>query len=131
MPPPRHLRVCLSPPQWHQLAPQRRKPHPPVPTIKITWICSKPRDEAHAGLCERLMIQAAQLRGMDTAEIRHGIHNTTRIKGKCVPDVPHITGNIKDSKTGEGYSLHYYVDLVSLVELPGTPKNPNPRFWKR
>lgn len=80
---------------------------------------------------------------------RHGIHNTTRIKGKCVPDVPHITGNIKDckseaglilahcdlksfvAKTGEGYSLHYYVDLVSLVELPGTPKNPNPRFWKR
>jgi hypothetical protein len=33
---------------------------------------------------------------------RHGIHNTTRIGGKYVKTVPHITGDIVNSKSEAG-----------------------------
>lgn len=76
------------------------------------------------------MIKAAQKKFMDIAEVRHGIHDTTRVRGKTVPDRPHITGNVKDSKSKDGFSLHYYVDRNRLVELPSTPDFPNPVYWK-
>lgn len=76
------------------------------------------------------MIEAAESQGMDIAEIRHGIHATTRVRGRTVSDDPHITGNIKNSQTGEGYALHYYVDAAHFVALPSTPERPNPQFWE-
>lgn len=76
------------------------------------------------------MIKAAQKKFMDIAEVRHPIHSTTRVKGKYVPDRPHITGNVKDSGSGDGFSLHYYVDPLRLVALPSTPEFPNPVYWK-
>ena len=46
---------------------------PTVSTVRIIWRCSKPNDQEHAKICKKLMRQAAQMKGMDTAEIRRVI----------------------------------------------------------
>ncbi|EGN96974.1 hypothetical protein SERLA73DRAFT_185239 [Serpula lacrymans var. lacrymans S7.3] len=97
--------------------------------VKIIWKCTKPNNQNLVQLYERLMTQAAQAQGMDTAVIRHGIHNTTRIGGKYVKTVPHITGDIVNTKKNVGFALHYNIDATGLAVLPATSAAPNPELW--
>ncbi|KAJ7658842.1 hypothetical protein DFH06DRAFT_1196068 [Mycena polygramma] len=102
-------------------------------TIKVSWKCDRLKSEPAAQFCEELMIQAAQLYGMDTAIIRHGPHNTTRWKGRRVKTVWHITGDILDSSKEEktGYALHWNLadDQRSLLVDYPEPGSPNPQVW--
>ena len=86
--------------------------------VHIIWKCTKPNSQTLVKFYEQLMTQAAHSKGMDTAVIRqvvflitmlrvmmaypdnyrHGIHNTTRVGGRYVKTVPHITGDIVNSK---------------------------------
>ncbi|KAG5649972.1 hypothetical protein H0H81_001273 [Sphagnurus paluster] len=77
------------------------------------------------------MTKAALAYGMDTAIIRKEVHDTTRIGGRYVKTVPHITGDIVNSKNQTGYALHYNVDTSHAQPLPNSPPTaPNPEMWQ-
>ncbi|KAH9984492.1 hypothetical protein BJV77DRAFT_914274, partial [Russula vinacea] len=108
-----------------------------MPTIvKLIWKCAMPTTKKLIQLCESLMIKAAKGHGMDTAIIRQvntqmGPHNTTRVNGRYVCTIPHITGNIVNTKVNEGYALHWNLNAKHTAALPSrSPNAPNPEFWK-
>jgi len=98
--------------------------------VNIIWKCNKPSSQNLVKFYEQLMTQAAQSKGMDTAVIRHGIHNTTRMGGQYVKTVPHFTGDIVDTKKNVGYTLHYNVDPAVPSPLAATSSAPNPELWE-
>ncbi|KAF8182607.1 hypothetical protein BJ912DRAFT_977800 [Pholiota molesta] len=121
---------------WEKTPHSQLLPRPPVmsSTVRLIWKCSQPRSQAMVQLCESLMTKAALAYGMDTAIIRKEVHNTTRIGGRYVKTVPHITGDVVNSQNQTGYALHYNLDTSDtshaqpLADLP--PTAPNPEVWK-
>ncbi|KAJ7877570.1 hypothetical protein B0H14DRAFT_3858975 [Mycena olivaceomarginata] len=102
-------------------------------TVKLIWKCNKPNSQAVVRLCESLMIQAAEAYGMDTAVIRKEPHNTTRMYGRYVQTVPHITGDIVDTKHNlKGFALHWNLTSNHTAALPDEPSSgaPNPTMWE-
>ncbi|KAJ6592007.1 hypothetical protein B0H10DRAFT_2441361 [Mycena sp. CBHHK59/15] len=102
-------------------------------TVRLIWKCRKPKSQAVVQLCESLMIKAAEAYGMDTAVIRKEPHNTTKIYGRYVQTVPHITGDIVDTKhNSKGYALHWNLASDHITTLPDEPSSgsPNPAMWE-
>ncbi|KAK0228693.1 hypothetical protein IW262DRAFT_633761 [Armillaria fumosa] len=99
-------------------------------SVKLIWKCTKPNSPTMVQLCETLMIKAAQAYGMDTAVIRKEAHNTTRIGGRYVLTVPHITGDILDTTHNKGFALHWNLDANHTTTLPDLPNAPNPEVWE-
>ena len=133
-------------------------------TVRLVWKCLPPKTPHLKQLCEKIMTDAAISNKMDTAIIRWGralmwpytiwlynrkeAHNTTRVNGRYVRTVPHITGDIinstfrepaeipeensADLPTGKdqtGYALHYNADSNHTQALPDLPQAPNPEMW--
>ncbi|KAG6843356.1 hypothetical protein H0H87_003419 [Tephrocybe sp. NHM501043] len=100
--------------------------------IRIIWKCTKPNNVQQQRFYEQLMTQAAQANGMDTAVIRQGvmIDRCVHIGGQYVKTVPHITGDIVDSKKNVGFALHYNVDNTGTQPIAATTSAPNPELWE-
>ncbi|KAF8887121.1 hypothetical protein BD779DRAFT_1470841 [Infundibulicybe gibba] len=99
--------------------------------IKIIWKCNIPKNVGVKTLCEKSLVAVAQKYGMDTVVIRKEPHNTTKIGGKYVKTVPHITGDILNTKLNTGYALHLNLDNTNTTILASNPPTkPNPEMWK-
>ncbi|KIY62966.1 hypothetical protein CYLTODRAFT_360694 [Cylindrobasidium torrendii FP15055 ss-10] len=97
--------------------------------IRVIWKCSKPRSQAARDLCISLLTQTAREFGMDTIIIRKEAHRTTKVNGKYVKTIPHITGNIVNTSKNTGYALHWNLDETEARPIPSTNTAPNPQMW--
>ncbi|KAJ8102376.1 hypothetical protein POJ06DRAFT_266981 [Lipomyces tetrasporus] len=91
---------------------------------------AKPKDKGFVDFCENTVISVAQTLDKDQAIIRALPHKSTKVAGQYVKDKNHLTADLIDSTSGDGFAAHIYVDDDNTRMLDQTEHSPNPTIWR-
>ena len=101
--------------------------------VHIIWKCTKPKSQTLVKFYEQLRTQAAHSKRCDLGKLsfdrhahcgvsrqlrRHRIQDTTRIEGKYVKTVPHITGDIMNSESDADLIPAHWAETQFLHRMP-------------